>query len=478
VNEIDPAIKELLTRARLTAVDAEGDWEDVLRRAHRRRIRRFPVQTRGLLLAAAVLIGLGAVAQAQTGIFHFITRGGGSRQHPSTREVRLLRVTDAIDLDILGGFPRGQVTGVAFVSSTTAMRIAHVFGGSAARYPARAGIVLIKGPFSIPLYLGGCQGIPAACPVPIGKWAWVAYTVLRSPKTGPMADLPNAHFLRIARLGTPLPKLQGLGQVSAGYVPGNDPTTVTRQHQGTLTIVKSRGSALTEARVLCAYHHRAYTTQLCRALAKYVAYRHVPHPNDPTPAQGDWTRVSGTIGGWRGNLVITSQTLSPAPESLRIAVTKGLAVTHGKPITKIPPPLLCVVNPFPCFHPVSPTLNAVMGEENHHGLDVRSIPPTAMPSRYRNLIPANLKVIGAVTNAGRASVSTRGYVFSIFFSRAVVFPIRQPFLKMLGQHWGVFPDVNVLTLYHPFTPQRGPHYAHNQTGYALIRDLDRLTTAR
>jgi len=230
VNEIDPAIKELLTRARLTEPDAEGDWADVLRRARRRR-RRFPVPTRGLLLAAAVLIGLGAVAHAETGIFHFITRGGSTRR-VSTHELRLSRVTDAIDLDILGGFPRGQVTGVAFVPSTTAMRMARVFGGSPANYPARAGIVLIKGPFSIPLYLQGCQGIPAACPVPVGKWQWVAYTVLRSPKTGAMSFLPNAHFLRIAPLGIPLPQLQGLGHVNTSYLPANDPTTVTRQHQG------------------------------------------------------------------------------------------------------------------------------------------------------------------------------------------------------------------------------------------------------
>jgi hypothetical protein len=476
VNEIHPEIKLLLARARLTAPDARGDWADVLRRARRR--RRFPVPTRGLLLAAAILIGLGAVAHAETGIFSFITRGGRSSQHPSTPERRLLRVTDAIDLDILGGFPRGQVTGVAFVSSTTAVRMARVFGGSTARYPARAGVVLVKGPFSIPLYLQGCQGIPAACPVPVGKWQWVAYTVLRPPKTGAMSILPNAHFLRIAPLGTPLPNLQRLGQVSSRYIQGADATTVTRQHQGTLTVVTSSGTTLTLARVLCAYHHRAYTPELCGALAKYVAYLQRPHPNDRLPAQGDWTRVSGTLGGWRGNLVITSHSLSVVPASLRVALTKGLVATHGTPITKAPPPLACVVNPFPCIHPVSATLKAVIGVEDHHELDVRSIPPAAVPSRFQTLIPANLKVTAAATNAGRASVDTRGYVFSILFNRTVPFSIRQPFLNLLGRDWGVFPDVNVLILYHPFTPQRGPHYAHNQTGYALIRDLDRLTTAR
>jgi hypothetical protein len=209
-----------------------------------------------------------------------------------------------------------------------------------------------------------------------------------------------------------------------------------------------------------------------------VAFLHLPHPNDPTPTTGDWTRVSGSLGGWRGNLVITPKRLSGAPAALRAAVVRGLAATTGRPITKVPPPLTCVVNPIPCFHPTSSTLGAVMGAENHHGLDVRSIPVTAIPSRYRKLIPPDLKVIGAATNAGRASVTTRGYVFTIVFSSSAPFSIRQPFLNLLGGHWGVFPDVNILTLYHPFTPQRGPHFRHNQTGYALIKDLDHLTSGR
>jgi hypothetical protein len=476
VNEIDPAIKELLTRARLTPSDAAGDWAEVVRRSRDRR-RRFPVPTRGLLLAAAVLIGLGAVAQAETGVFHFIG-GGSSTRPPSTPELLYLRDIDATYSYIMGGLPRGQVTNVSLVPSTTSAKLATVFGGSAAHYPARAGVVLIQGPLSVPLYLQGCQGIPAACPVPVGKWAWVAYTILPSPKTGPMSHFPNAHFLRIAPLGTPLPELRSLGHVRPGPVDDTDRTTVTRQHQGTLTLVTSRAGALTEARVVCAYHHRAYTTQVCRALAKYVAYIHVPHPNDPTPATGDWTRVSGSLGGWRGNLVITTKSLSGAPAGLRAAVARALAADTGRPITKVPPPLSCVVNPIPCFHPVASTLGAVIGDENHHGLDVRSIPPTAIPGRYRKLIPQNLKVTGAATNAGRASVKTHGYVFTIVFGSSAPFSIRQPFLKLLGRHWGVIPDVNILTLYHPFTPQRGQDFRHNQTGYALIKDLDRLTSGR
>jgi hypothetical protein len=475
VNEIDPAIKEFLTRARLTPPDATGDWAEVVCRARRR--RRFPVPTRGLLLAAAVLIGLGAVAQAETGVFHFIGGGDPTRQL-SKPELLYIRDIDATYRYILGGLPRGQVTRISLVPSTTPAKLARVFGGSAARYPARAGVVLIEGPLSIPLYLQGCQGIPDACPVPVGNWAWIAYLLLPSPKTGPMSGLPNARFVRVAPLGTPPPELQSLGRVRSGPAPDTDRTTVTRQHQGTLTLITSRADTLAESRVVCAYHHRAYTTQPCRALAKYVAFLHLPHPNDPTPTTGDWTRVSGSLGGWRGNLVITPKRLSGAPAALRAAVVRGLAATTGRPITKVPPPLTCVVNPIPCFHPTSSTLGAVMGAENHHGLDVRSIPVTAIPSRYRKLIPPDLKVIGAATNAGRASVTTRGYVFTIVFSSSAPFSIRQPFLNLLGGHWGVFPDVNILTLYHPFTPQRGPHFRHNQTGYALIKDLDHLTSGR
>jgi hypothetical protein len=479
VNEIDPAIKELLTRVRLTAPDAEDDWADVVRRSRRRRLR-LPVPTRGLLLAAAVLIGLGAVAQAETGVFHFI--GSAGPKHPKHRGLVLsapyLRDIDATYGYILGGLPRGQVTAVELVPSTTAAKLAKVFGGSASGYPARAGVVLIKGPFSIPLYLQGCQGIPAACPVPVGKWAWVAYTVLRAPKTGVMAGLPNAHFLRIAPLGRPLPDLESLGLVRPGPAGDTDRTTVSRQHQGTLTLVTSRGGGLTKARLLCAYHHRAYTTQVCRALAKYVAYLHIPHPNQTPPPTGNWTRVSGSLGGWRGNLVITDQSLDQAPAALRIAVARGLAATHGAHITTVPPPLACVVNPIPCFHTVTSNLDAVIGDEDHHGLDVRPIALTAIPDRYRKLIPATLNVTGAATNAGRASVNSRGYVFTMVFNHAAKFTLRQPFVNLLGPHWGVFIAANVLTLYHPFTPQRGPHYDHNQTGYAILRDLSRLTTAR
>jgi hypothetical protein len=475
MNEIDPAIKELLTRARLTPADATGDWGEVVRRTGRR--RRLPVPTRGLLLAAAVFIVLAAVAQAETGVFQLIGSGGSTR-HLSEPEQLYIRDIDATYGYILGGLPRGQVTRIRFVPSTTPAKLARVFGRSPAGYPARAGVVLIEGPLSIPLYLQGCQGIPDACPVPVGNWAWIAYVVLPSPKTGPMSGLPNARFARIAPLGTPLPNLRRLGRVRSGPAPNTDRTTVTRQHQGTLTLVTSRAGALTEARVLCAYNDRTYTTQPCRALAKYVAYLRVPHPNDLTPTSGDWTRVSGSLGGWRGNLVITTKSLSGAPAALRAAVTRGLAADTGSPITKVPPPLTCVVNPIPCFHPVASTLGAVIGDENHHGLDVRSIPVTAIPDRYRKLIPQNLKVIGAATNAGRASVKTRGYVFTIVFSNSAPFSLRQPFLNLLGRNWGVFPDVNILTLYHPFAPQRGRHFRHNNTGYALIKDLDRLTRGR
>lgn len=476
MNEIDPAIKELLTQARLTPPDATGDWAEVVRRARRRR-HRLPVPTRGLLLAAAVLIGLGAVAQAETGVFHFIDSGGSTRQ-VSPPELLYMRYIEDTYGDILGGLPRGQVTNITVVPSTTSAKLASVFGGSPAGYPAHAGVVLVRGPLSIPLYLQGCQAIPAACPAPVGKWAWIAYTILPSPKSGPMSHFPNVHFLRIAPLGTRPPPLQRLGHVRPGGLSETDRTTVTRQHQGTLTLVTSRTGALTEAPVLCVYHRRAYTTQLCRALAKYFAYLRVPHPNDPTPTSGDWTRVSGSLGGWRGNLVITSQSLSTAPAALRAAVLRGLAATGGRPITKVPPPLDCVVNPIPCFRSVPTTLQAVIGDENHHGLAVREIPASAIPSSYQKLIPAGLKVIGAATNAGRPSVKARGYVFTIAFNHVAPFSIRQPFLNLLGRHWGVFPDENILTLYHPFTPSHGPHFRDNQTGYALIKDLDRLTRQR
>lgn len=164
MNEIDPAITDLLERARPARPVARDDWEDVLRRSRRGRRRRFPVPTRGLLLAAAVLIGLAAAAQAETGVFQFVTGHGPSHPGLARHNRRLESIDTALRFGILPGLPGGRSGGISAVAWTSGANMARAFGGAADHYPAAAGVVVVRGPFSIPLYLQGCIEIPHACP--------------------------------------------------------------------------------------------------------------------------------------------------------------------------------------------------------------------------------------------------------------------------------------------------------------------------
>jgi hypothetical protein len=477
VNEIDPAITELLERARPAPPAAERDWEDVLRRS-RRGHRRFPVPMRGVLLAAAVLIGLGAAAQAETGVFPFATNHTSSHPGLITHRRRVESVDQATHFGILAGLPHGMPRRISSVTWASAARMAQTFGGSVAGYPAGAGIVVVRGPFSIPLYLQGCAQIPYACPAPIGNWAWLAYSVQPPPKAGRMSRLPDVRLLRAAPAGTPLPRLGLLGHVRKELVPPTPATTVDSQHQGTMTVVTRRGRALTEAHVQCVYAATGYTTPLCGPLARYDAYLRTPHPDDRLPAAGNWTRISGDLGGWRGNLVITADRLSHAPAHLRAAITAGLAATHGTPITRVPAALPCVRNPIACFRSGPVKIHQVVEVLNRHGLGVRRIAIDQIPARYRRLVPSGLHIAGAATNAGSPQVATRGYVLTMTFERAVAFAILQPLHTTLGQHWGVFIEGNTLTLLHPFFAPTLPHpiayYGHKRD--ALIRDMHKMET--
>ena len=450
MNEIDAAITDLLERARPARPVARDDWEDVLRRSRRGRRRRLPVPTRGLLLAAAVIVGLAAVAQAETGVFRFITDHGPSHPGLARHNRRLESIKSALQFGILPGLPGGTPVGIRAVAWTSRARMAQAFGGGGGRYPAAAGVVVVRGPFSIPLYLQGCAEIPYACPAPIGNWAWLAYSVLPSPRTGPMSRVPNVRLLKAAPSGTPLPQLGRLGQVTEERLPPLGASTAEHQHQGTITLVTRSGSSLTEVRVHCGYTAGGYTTPLCTALATYTTYLRVAHPNDPLPATGSWTRVSGTLGGWRGNLVITPARLTRAPTPLRAALTNAIADTAGTPIRTVPAALPCVVNPIPCFQPHPATIHTVVAALNRHGVGLREIPAGSVPARYRGLIPARLHIVGAATNAGTPAVATRGYVLSMVLDHPAAFSIRQPFEKLLGNDWGVFLEDNALTLVHPY----------------------------
>ena len=446
MNEIDPGIKDLLERARPARRVAGADWSDVLRRSRRGRGRLVRVPTRGALLAAALVVGLGAVAQAETGVFNFI--GRGSEHSRKERDMLEARVSSAAYDSILQGLPRGQVTVISEVPATTAARIARVFGGPASRYPRHAGVVVMKGPFTIPLYLQGCQATPGICPVPVGRWAWLAYMVLAPAKKGPMKMLTNARWIRVAPLGQPLPDLHGLGQVIRQSYSPPGYSIVAAQHQGSLKIVARKGTHLTLSPLMCTYSDSHCTTQVCAALARYVAYLGRPHPDETPPATGDFTRVSGDLGGWRGNLVITPQSLGQAPPALRTAVARGLAALHGAPIKVVPPGFDCVVNPTPCYRTKQTTAHKVVDAMNRHGLDLHKIQSDAIPARFASLLPRGAHVVGAATNAGTPATTTRGFMLTVVFDRAIPFPSpsREP---ALGRGWGAFAAGNCLTFFRP-----------------------------
>ena len=138
MNEIDAASGS----ARAGAPGAAGrrvDWQDVLRRSRRGRRRRLHLSARGVLLAAALMVGLGAVAQAETGVFQFI--GGRSPRQRDQQDLRVFTVSDAAYGSIIGGLPRGQVTGISVIANTTTAKLASVFGVPARRYRELVGVV-------------------------------------------------------------------------------------------------------------------------------------------------------------------------------------------------------------------------------------------------------------------------------------------------------------------------------------------------
>jgi hypothetical protein len=441
-----------------------------VRRSRRRRGRPFGLPTRGvLLLAAALVIALGAAAQAETGVFQF----NGHRSASPERRIDL--VSGAAYGSIIDGLPRGQVTGISAIPTTTADRVARVFGVPARNYPHRVGVVVLQGPFSIPLYLQGCQPTPTICPVPVGRWAWLAYAVLPARKTGALAGLVNARWIRVAPLGTPFPRIARLGHVlREHYFPTNDGSVVSHQHQGNLSIVERRGARLTQASLLCMYAHHRYTPGACGALARYVADLGVAHPDESVPAAADFTRVSGDLGGWRGNLVITPTSLGQAPTTLRAAMERGLASVRGTPIKNVPPGLDCVVNPAPCYRTRPATIQRVLEAINRHGLDLRRIQPSEIPTRFTQHLPAHAHITGAATNDGEPTVARRGYMLTIAFDRTIPFSTRLRPERALGRTWGVFVAGNTLTFYHPFYSPKPLRNVREMTGRQLRRALQRF----
>ena len=384
MNEIDPAITDLLERARPAQPVAERDWEDVLRRSRRGRRGRFQVPTRGVLLAAAVLIGLAAAAQAETGVFQFADHASSPRL---TRSRRVDSVDQAIHFGILAGLPHDATRRISAVTWTSAARMALDIRRQRRRLPGpgrgRGGARAVLDP----TVSAGLRGDPARLPRadrPLGLARVLGAAAAEGRPGGPLSQRAAPAG---GPAGTPLPRLALLGHVRRQSVPAAPAAAVDRQHQGTLTVVTRNAGALTEARVHCVYAATGYTTPFCAALAGYDAYLRRPHPDDRPPAGGGWTRISGVLGGWRGNLVITADRLSHAPAQLRAAITAGLAATSGTPITRVPPALPCVRGPIACFHSGAVQIHQVVEALNRHGVGLRRISIDQVPARLRRLIP-------------------------------------------------------------------------------------------
>jgi hypothetical protein len=473
-------------------LDDRQDWRDVLGRTGAAGMPGRPWWTQRRLVTTVVLVAVLvalATAQAAMGGLPFISSGSppaGNRSDQQLTRQQLLRRARARKLfaahlattPLVQGLPRHQITQNVYVPVTTPAKLAQVFGGPAGRYPARnLGVFYVRGPFQISRYLNGCQITPRVCPTPLGRWAWLAYLLLPPTGRGPMGDWAQAQWLRIAPIGTPPPPLGQLGVADPGVQPPPERAGLTAQLQGTLTVVIRRGSSLRAAPISCRFEKPRYTTPFCEALARYVTWRHVAHPNQTQPPPGDWVRISGNVGGWRGNLFITATSLRHAPPRLARRLGRALGALRAEPITSVPPPLACPFNPISCTHSINVTIHAITTLENHYGLDVRVVSAAAILSRARELYPTGDPITGVATNAHQVPAG-KPYVLSITFARdlprTLVFFER--FRKLLGPTWGWFVYTNNLTLVHPFD-SHAPDYPHS-IGYAVLRDLGRLTTRR
>ena len=111
------------------------------------------------------------------------------------------------------GVPSRQITALVRVSTTRA-KVARMFGGAPSRYPRRPVVVVARGPFTITRVWPRCRATPSICPVPMGRWAYLAVVLDPDAYHGGAAVPPEAiAWLRKAPLGAPFPDLARLGHV-------------------------------------------------------------------------------------------------------------------------------------------------------------------------------------------------------------------------------------------------------------------------
>lgn len=120
---------------------------------------------------------------------------------------------DFLEHGVAYGVPSRQITALVRVSTTRA-RVARMFGGDPSRYPPRPVVVVARGPFTITRVWPRCRATPSVCPVPMGRWAYLAVVLDPDAYHGGAVVSPEAiAWLRKAPIGAPFPDLAGLGRV-------------------------------------------------------------------------------------------------------------------------------------------------------------------------------------------------------------------------------------------------------------------------
>jgi hypothetical protein len=120
---------------------------------------------------------------------------------------------DFLEHGVAYGVPSRQITALVRVSTTRA-KVARMFGGDPSRYPPRPVVVVARGPFTITRVWPRCRATPSVCPVPMGRWAYLAVVLDPDAYHGGAVVSPKAiAWLRKAPIGAPFPDLARLGRV-------------------------------------------------------------------------------------------------------------------------------------------------------------------------------------------------------------------------------------------------------------------------
>jgi hypothetical protein len=225
------------------------------------------------------------------------------------------------------GLPRQQIRAQDRVSTTPA-KLVQVFGGTAATYPPHPVVFVLRGPFDIPTYLGGCASTASVCPVPVGRWAYLAYLINPDAYHGGPVPGGAITWLRRAPIGAPYPQLSRLGHVRHyGAVRGlhGMGSAARRKHQGRLLVILHRGSRTAATHTSCIYQDLRYEPfDLCDGLSRYIAFRRTPRTDQTHSAARVWALIEGSLGGWHGCVVITTADTRALPDSIGEELRRGI----------------------------------------------------------------------------------------------------------------------------------------------------------